>query len=71
MILAFPYVNCRRFPTDNCFDRDHACSMTTARSLIVDSESPSLYHSISRCVRRAWLRGTNPYNGKSYEHRRQ
>ncbi len=44
--------------------------MTTARSLLVDSESPGFYHCISRCVRRAWLCGIDPYDGKSYEHRR-
>ncbi len=45
--------------------------MTTARSLLVDSESPGFYHCISRCVRRAWLCGIDPYYGKSYEHRRE
>ncbi len=45
--------------------------MTTARSLLVDSESPGFYHCISRCVRRAWLCGIDPYDGKSYEHRRE
>jgi REP element-mobilizing transposase RayT len=45
--------------------------MTTARSLLVDAESPGFYHCISRCVRRAWLCGVDPYNGKSYEHRQE
>ena len=45
--------------------------MTTARSLLVDAEAPGFYHCISRCVRRAWLCGTDPYNGKSFEHRRE
>ena len=45
--------------------------MTTARSLLVDSESPGYYHCISRCVRRAWLCGIDPYDGNSYEHRRE
>ncbi|MFZ1224527.1 MAG: hypothetical protein WAR01_14970 [Dokdonella sp.] len=44
--------------------------MTTARSLLVDPESPGFFHCISRCVRRAWLCGMDPYNGKTYEHRR-
>ena len=45
--------------------------MTTARSLLVDSATPGFYHCISRCVRRAWLCGIDPYNGKSYDHRRE
>ncbi len=45
--------------------------MTIARSLLVDSESPGFYHCISRCVRRAWLCGIDPCDGKSYEHRRE
>lgn len=44
--------------------------MTTARSLLVDPDTPGFYHCISRCVRRAWLCGVDPYNGTSYEHRR-
>ena len=44
--------------------------MTTARSRLVDSESPGFYHCISRCVRRARLCGIDRYDGKSYEHRR-
>jgi REP element-mobilizing transposase RayT len=44
--------------------------MTTARSLLVDPDAPGFYHCISRCVRRAWLCGVDPYDGKSYEHRR-
>ncbi|SFN18508.1 transposase [Dokdonella immobilis] len=44
--------------------------MTTARHLLVDPENPGFYHCISRCVRRAWLCGVDPYDGKSYEHRR-
>ena len=44
--------------------------MTSARSLLVDPDTPGLYHCISRCVRRAWLCGVDPYNGASYEHQR-
>ena len=44
--------------------------MTSARSLLVDPDTPGFYHCISRRVRRAWLCGVDPYNGKSYEHRR-
>lgn len=45
--------------------------MTSPRSLLVDPDTPGFYHCISRCVRRAWLCGVDPYNGKSYEHRRE
>lgn len=44
--------------------------MTSARSQLVDPDLPGFYHCISRCVRRAWLCGVDPYNGVSYEHRR-
>jgi REP element-mobilizing transposase RayT len=44
--------------------------MTTARSILVDPDTPGFYHCISRCVRRAWLCGVDPYSGTSYEHRR-
>lgn len=44
--------------------------MTSARSLLVDPNAPGFYHCISRCVRRAWLCGVDPYSGASYEHRR-
>ena len=44
--------------------------MTTARHLLVDPDAPGYYHCISRCVRRAWLCGVDPYDGKSDEPRR-
>lgn len=65
------YATCQRFPTDGLRLSCHAFHMTTARGLLVDSDSPGYYHCISRCVRRAWLCGTDPYDGKSYEHRRE
>ncbi|MBX3698150.1 MAG: hypothetical protein R3F08_06205 [Dokdonella sp.] len=44
--------------------------MTTARRLLVDPDTPGFYHCVSRCVRRSWLCGVDPYSGVSYEHRR-
>ncbi len=43
---------------------------TPRRSQISLSDTP-YYHCISRCVRRAFLCGIDPYSQKSYEHRRQ
>jgi len=48
-----------------------ASSMTSARAILVPPESPGTYHCVSRCVRRAWLCGTDRETGRSFEHRRQ
>lgn len=45
--------------------------MTYARSEIFDPEEIGIYHCISRCVRRAFLCGKDPFSGKSFEHRRK
>lgn len=45
--------------------------MTRPRAHLVDPNNRALYHTISRCVRRAWLCGEDPLTGRSYEHRRQ
>ena len=44
--------------------------MTRARREQVSLENTSYYHCISRCVRRAFLCGTDQLSGKSYEHRK-
>ncbi|MCB0338831.1 MAG: hypothetical protein KDD53_04465 [Bdellovibrionales bacterium] len=44
--------------------------MTYARREIYDPDEVSVYHCISRCVRRAFLCGTDKLSGNSFEHRR-
>jgi hypothetical protein len=44
--------------------------MTLPRSALVSLESTSYYHSVGRCVRRAFLCGVDSYSGRSFEHRR-
>ena len=42
-----------------------------ARKEIVNGKKISTYHCVSRCVRRAFLCGKDPYTGKSFEHRKK
>ena len=44
--------------------------MTVARREMVADGEVGFYHCISRCVRRAFLCGQDPYTGKSFEHRK-
>ena len=43
----------------------------TPRMFVLDEAAGGLYHCINRCVRRAFLCGTDQVSGKSFEHRRE
>ena len=45
--------------------------MTIARRDIIPDGAEGVYHCMTRCVRRAFLCGNDPYTGKSFEHRRE
>ena len=45
--------------------------MTLPRKQLISIEDTPYYHIVTRCVRRAFLCGTDKYSGKCFEHRRQ
>jgi hypothetical protein len=45
--------------------------MTRSREIQISLESAPYYHCISRCVRRAWLCGKDPYTGQRFEYRQE
>ena len=42
-----------------------------ARELLIPNGADYLVHTISRCDRRTWLCGNDPYSGKNSDHRRE
>jgi REP element-mobilizing transposase RayT len=44
--------------------------MTSPRQQIIATDTPGFYHCVSRCVRRAFLCGTDNYTGRCFEHRK-
>lgn len=44
--------------------------MAIPRKELVDSQSPGFYHVTNRCVRRAYLCGSNSESGRNYDHRK-
>ena len=40
------------------------------RKYIFDESEPGIYHSVNRCVRRAFLCGTDPVTDECFEHRK-
>jgi REP element-mobilizing transposase RayT len=44
--------------------------MPRPRRTQISVEDTAWYHTVSRCVRKAWLTGVDPNTGQSYEHRR-
>ena len=44
--------------------------MTRPRSEIVSLDATLYYHCVSRCVRRAFLFGEDPYSGQNFDHRK-
>ncbi len=45
--------------------------MVIARKSLIRDGEIGTYHVISRCVRRSWLCGVDPYSGKDYSHRKE
>ena len=51
--------------------RESESCLRYPRHEIVADDEVGVYHCISRCVRRAFLCGDDPYSGKNHDHRKQ
>jgi hypothetical protein len=49
----------------------HTTGMTYPRHQLVSPDEPGYFHVVTRCVRRAFLCGTDKFTGGSFENRRQ
>lgn len=45
--------------------------MPTPRKQLISLIDTPWYHCVTKCVRRAWICGVDPYDGRDYSHRRQ
>ena len=56
--------------TNEHFNHRKGMHMAKPRKSLISLEAAPYYHCVSRCVRRAFLCGTDTYTGQCYEHRR-
>ncbi len=62
--------NKQTFPTSQRRCVVYTACMTQARSQLIDPRVPAFYHCVQRCVRRAFLCGTDDLSGQDFSHRK-